>query len=278
MTLSNDKKQPSAPSSEADVIEIGGTTWTVRDDDGPVALPPMRESEQCCPDCGRPLTEVQVDGKWISNTRCMRCRKRENDRQWMQSVSENNARRSQLCAKTLANFETPEDHQRSGLIAARKFVEMASKGASVAVLFWSSGYGTGKTHLASGIARAVQEIGLSCTSWVEPELFGMIRDSYNDHGASERRIIRKAVNANVLVIDDLGRAYVTDSNLGWYQEKIYRIINARYQRSGPLVITTNTAPADLPDRIGGAATSRLWEMTRGGDFIVDLNGPDWRFQ
>jgi len=57
---------------------------------------------------------------------------------------------------------------------------------------------------------------------------------------------------------------------------VYRIVNARYQR-GPLVITTNIDIASLAKRVGGAAFSRLWEMTGYGQRIVDMCGPDFRF-
>jgi DNA replication protein DnaC len=239
----------------------------------------MRTSEEVCPDCGQPIIEVRVGDDWISRGRCLLCEKARSDRKFKHDVQDRNMRRSHLYTKSLDSFETPMGHQKRGLAAAQELIARVIRGQThVALVLWSSGYGTGKTHLVSGIARALRRRGYTIASWLEPELFAAIRDSYGGHDASERRIIQKVIESDVLIIDDLGRAYVTEEKLGWYREKIYRIVNARYQRSAPLVLTTNCSASgdELQTRIGGAAYSRLWEMARGGDLVVNLNGPDWR--
>jgi len=275
------KKATRSTKKQAEVIEIGGTTWVVQDDTSrqPAKAPPMRTSEEVCPDCGQPVIEVRVGDEWISRERCLLCEKARSNREFKHNVQDRNMRRSQLYTKSLDSFETPMGHQKRGLAAAQELIARVTRGQThVALVLWSSGYGTGKTHLVSGIARALRRRGYTIASWLEPELFAAIRDSYGEHDASERRIIRKVIESDVLIIDDLGRAYVTEEKLGWYREKIYRIFNARYQRSAPLVLTTNcsVSKGELQARIGGAAYSRLWEMTRGGELVIDLDGPDWR--
>jgi len=227
------------------------------------------------------MLEALVGDEWVSRERCQLCEKARSSQRFIREVQDRNMRRSHLYSKSLDSFETPMVHQKHGLAAAQGLIGRITQGQThVALVLWSSGYGTGKTHLVSGIARALRRRGYTIASWLEPELFAAIRDSYDDHDASERRILRKVIESDVLIIDDLGRAYVTEEKLGWYQEKIYRIVNARYQRSAPLVLTTNrsVSEGELRARIGGAAYSRLWEMTRGGELVVNLDGPDWRAQ
>lgn len=96
----------------------------------------------------------------------------------------------------------------------------------MALVLWSQGYGTGKTHLASAIANEARRRGWIVESWLMPEFLSKMR--------------------------------------------------ASYQR-GPLVITTNIDIVDLARRVGGAAFSRLWEMTGCGQRIVNMCGPDFRF-
>ena len=237
-----------------------------------------RPTGETCGFCGETLGEVLVGGEWQSAP-CLECHRRATQHEWVRHAQEAAAAASALHrSATLDNFIADMPHRRRGLDAARLFVETAEMGRPTALLLWSEGYGTGKTHLAAGIAAALRVDGWRVTTWLEPDILSRIRSSYGHNGnenMTEYHIIREAVDASLLIIDDLGRAHCgNDPN--WYQEKLFRVINARYQR-GPLVVTTNLRPENLPQRIGGAAMSRLWEMTRRGRMVVDLTGPDWRF-
>jgi len=238
----------------------------------------------CCPVCDGPLFKVKVphSDEWIVAP-CLECHKRRLDAEFVREVRARNAARSVLYRQaTFDSFKAEMEHQSRGLAAAQLFVEIVESTMPIAVIFTSykkngwTGYGTGKTHLASAIAGALSERGYNVVSWSVPDALSQIRSTYNDDGEStEWRIIREASRCDLLVLDELGlESYQNES---WHHEKMYRIINARYNR-GPLVVTTNLPPTKLSSQLGGAAFSRLWEMTSQGQRVVDMCGPDWRFQ
>jgi DNA replication protein DnaC len=181
------------------------------------------------------------------------------------------------------NFTTELKYQERGHSAAVKFVCDVQKGQPIALLLYShpipghSGYGTGKTHLASAISNQLRGVGWNILSWLAPDLFSEIKGTYDkDADQTEWQIIRMATECDLLVFDDVGKEHVRPENRSWHHDLYYRIINARYQR-GPLVVTTNIDAERLPAHIGGGAFSRLWEMCEGKKLIIKMCGPDYRF-
>lgn len=138
------------------------------------------------------------------------------------------------------------------------------------LLFISQNCGVGKTHLAAAIANRILASGQSVVFGTMPSLLSRVRDTYSNRD-SESEIIGLYQRCDLLVIDDFGKERVTD----WVEDRVYEIINTRYERCLPLIMTTNLGISNIEDRYpwsGKAITSRLNEMTRG----VLMNGDDYR--
>lgn len=133
-------------------------------------------------------------------------------------------------------------------------------------LLFAGTVGTGKTHLAAGIANyIITEHGIPVIVSNVPELFGKLRDfSTSDSLMKELRRIP------LLILDDIGKEKVTD----WNREKLYEIVNTRYEDYLPLVITSNDTPREMEKNLGCATYSRLCEMCE----LVTMTGSDWRRQ
>jgi len=234
-------------------------------------------SEQVCPNCGEPLWIVRLPSDEQVLAPCGECTRRAHEREFIQESIEAAASKSPLHASaTFDEFVTDLPYQVRGKTAAEIFSKQMKKGRPSALVLWSTGYGTGKTHLASAIANTARAGGWTVESLLMPEFLTQIRASYdNDTEYDEHALLRRAGMSDLLVLDELGLEHVVQTS--WYQEKAYHLVNARYQR-GPLVITTNKNITNLSDWIGGAAFSRLWEMTAGGLYIADMCGPDWRMR
>lgn len=222
------------------------------------------------------------DGAW-QPAPCLRCHQEAQKAAFIREAVQAQAERSSLYAEaTLEEFVTELPHQHRGLAAARAFLETVRPNSPIALILYANsgdgatGYGTGKTHLASAIANELRARGWDVDTWVVPEFLAQIKATYSDSSKSEWDLVRRASQCDLLVLDDLGKEYVKD--LVWFQEKMFLIVNARARR-GPMVITTNLGPRELAARVGGAAFSRLWQMCGGGDekLLVDMCGPDWRF-
>jgi DNA replication protein DnaC len=116
-------------------------------------------------------------------------------------------------------------------------------------------YGCGKTHLAAAIANyALYHKQMSPIFAVVPDLLDYLRTTFDpDSDASYDERFSAFRGADLLILDDLG----TENATPWAREKLFQIINQRYNERAPMVVTTN----DL-DRVDPRIRSRLsdWQM------------------
>lgn len=91
-----------------------------------------------------------------------------------------------------------------------------------------------------------------------------------DGGETLNRLISDATNVDVLVWDDLGKTKWSESKEGFY----YQIINERYNNKRPIIFSSNEDQGTLSEKIGYAASSRLFGMC--GDRLYAVEGNDYR--
>lgn len=135
--------------------------------------------------------------------------------------------------------------------------------------------GVGKTHLAVSILKGLTERGFSPLFYEFGALLKEIQDSYNSSTqTSELGVLLPVLNAEVLVLDELGASKPTD----WVRDTMAHIINARYNDDRPTIFTTNYLDGrsgteeTLEDRIGVRLRSRLFEMCK----TINIDGNDYR--
>ena len=143
-------------------------------------------------------------------------------------------------------------------------------------LLFTGTVGVGKTHLAVSILKGLFERGFSCLFYEFGSLLKEIQDSYNSNTkTSELGVLAPVLNAEVLVLDELGASKPTD----WVRDTMAHIINTRYNNKKATIFTTNYADErqsdreeTLEDRIGVRLRSRLYEMCK----TIEVTGPDYR--
>jgi DNA replication protein DnaC len=129
------------------------------------------------------------------------------------------------------------------------------------------GYGCGKTHLAAAIANQVVERRQPVLFVVVPDLLDHLRATFGPHSPvryDER--FEEVRNAQLLILDDLG----TQSSTPWAQEKLFQILNYRYNARLPSVITSNQSLEEIDLRI----RSRMVDPDLAT--IVTILAPDFR--
>ena len=139
--------------------------------------------------------------------------------------------------------------------------------------------GVGKTHLACSIANKLIENGTPVIYGTLINLLAELRNSYDiDNNISEMEIIKLYENVNLLIIDDLGKEKPSE----WGLEKLFTIVNSRYENNLPVIITTNYNQSSLVERLSlngeietaKSIISRLYEMC----YLVKIDDIDHRIK
>ncbi len=134
-------------------------------------------------------------------------------------------------------------------------------------LLLKGGYGSGKTHLAAAIANARLPKGLPALFIVVPDLLDYLRSTYSPNSeVSYDERFESIRSAPLLILDDLGAQSATP----WAQEKLFQLLNYRYNAQLPTVITTNKELEEIDLRL----RSRLADVTLCE--IVAVQAPDFR--
>lgn len=123
--------------------------------------------------------------------------------------------------------------------------------------------GTGKTHLASAVARLLVDGGTSVRVTDMLGVLAAIKGTYGGDG-TEDGVLSRLSRVGCLVLDDLGKESPTDWTLG----QVFRVVNDRYENMRPVVVTTQYGKGDLIRRLAKngdeetavAIVSRLSEM------------------
>lgn len=209
--------------------------------------------------------------------RCLcKCQSEENkEKEKIQQEVERQIRISRLQESSLlsnryknTNFENTkiEDNQSFNIAFNRckKYCEncdeILKKGFGIYIY---GDKGTGKTHLTACMANSLisQYKTVLFTNFFE--ISKSIRATFKRIG-NEIDLINKISNVDFLFIDDLGTEKVTkEGEDTWLQDKIFEIINKRYNNMKPTIFTSNYSLQQLVQERGlmDKTVDRILEMS-----------------
>ncbi len=152
--------------------------------------------------------------------------------------------------KTFDAFDPTIQGVREAFEAARAFA--ADPGGWLVL---SGPHGVGKTHLAAAIANHHLAQGNAVFFSIVPDLLDHLRAAFAPTSELPYdELFDKIREAGLLVLDDLG----AENSTAWATEKLFQLINYRYNFRMPTVITTNARLAtQMDDRI----RSRLSDLS-----------------
>lgn len=147
---------------------------------------------------------------------------------------------------------------------AERFDEMVAKKQSL--LFWGN-VGTGKSFAAACIANYLLDRGVPVMMTSFVKLLSLIQNG----DEKEADIISRLNSAKLVIFDDLGAERNTDYAL----EKIYNIIDSRYQRELPIIFTTNLTITEMKNETDNRY-KRIYDRVFENIYPMQFTGPSWR--
>lgn len=208
--------------------------------------------------------------------RCIcKCQKEERDREEaMQKEIEKQIRLAKLQEASLLSdrykhvtFDNCKTGENASFDEAfnrcKKYCENSNKVLEngFGIYLWGD-KGTGKTHLTSCMANELikQYKQVLFTNFFE--ISKSIRSTFKGNG-NEADLINKIANVDFLFIDDLGTEKVTkEGEDTWLQDKIFEVINKRYNNMKPTIFTSNYSLQQLVQERGllDKTVDRILEM------------------
>ena len=196
----------------------------------------------------------------------------------MKRIIKNSRMSKRNLSYNFENFEVNSNNKNT-IRNLKSYSEKLIKGEEKKGLILVGNNGVGKTHLACSIANECIKNGIPVTYGTLINLLAEIRDSYNaNNNISEIEIIKLYEKVELLIIDDLGKEKPSE----WGLEKLFTIINNRYENNLPVIITTNYNQNSLIERLSlngeietvKSIISRLYEMC----YLVKIDDVDHRIK
>jgi DNA replication protein DnaC len=164
--------------------------------------------------------------------------------------------------RTLASYRADCDGRRAALRWATEFVE-AFEGAAGASALLIGKPGTGKTHLAAGIAMQLLEDGRSVRFCTVQRAVRRVKATWA-RGASEteEQAIAALATPDLLVLDEVGVQFGSD----YEHNLLFDVLNERYEAQRATLLLSNLDADEVKSILGERVLDRMRED--GGRVIV----------
>lgn len=228
-----------------------------------VRVPGGRELWTDCPECDRERVERE-DRKIMAEMR----------QQQQQRMNEQLIGRAAIprrfTDRSLQNYNAENEGQRRALNAATRYAETWRENMEHGTsLIMCGNPGTGKTHLAVGIAKHIMADGGTAMFTRVIDMARTVKECYNrDAVKTERQVIADFARPDLLILDEVGHQHGSDTE----RMILFDVINARYEACRPIILITNLGLSGLREYLDERAQDRLRE---GGGRVIVF---DWQSQ
>lgn len=165
-----------------------------------------------------------------------------------------------LAGKTFSNYiadsETLKKAKNNAINYCVKFIEDKEYNKSILL---NGNSGSGKSHLGGAIMMNLIEKNIGCMYLDYIKFITEIRQSKYD-SEKYNEIINKYQNSKILYVDDFLKGRIEANDINY----VFELINYRYQKMKPMIITTEKTIEELFS-YDEALASRIIEMCGGVD-------------
>ncbi len=138
---------------------------------------------------------------------------------------------------------------------------------------------SGKTFLTACMCNELVWKGYRCVYTNLANILNEIRASYDGKGLGVCELLGKLNTYDFAFIDDLGKEFIgreyNQKNSKWAEEKLFEILNSRYNAEKPTIFSSNYSIGELMSVLGldKAIVERINEMSTR---VLKLEGDDFR--
>lgn len=160
--------------------------------------------------------------------------------------------------------------QKKALAIARQYAATFDENEGVSLIF-CGGVGSGKTHLAVGIAKELMGRYRSALFMSVMGAVRSVKETWSNRETTESEALQNLIEPDLLILDEVGVQFGSDT------EKLilFEIINGRYENRRATIIISNLAIDALTSYLGERVVDRLRE---GGGKLVVFDWPSYRRQ
>lgn len=168
-------------------------------------------------------------------------------------------------------FDNYQGERKQDFPVARNYVKEYDeiKKENVGLLFYGT-VGTGKTYLSCAIANALieeRQISVKIRNFAE-----IINDLQKGFSIDKNEYINSIVNTELLILDDLG----IERDTSYAKEQVYNIINSRYLKHKPTIITTNLPYENITGNYESVEYQRIYSRILEMCLPIMVVGNDYR--
>ena len=172
--------------------------------------------------------------------------------------------------RTLDSYVAKTSGQKKALAFAREYAEnfdqVMKTGRSVVFV---GRPGTGKTHLAVGIAWSIMQQQKSPVFVTVQRLIRRVKDSWRTKEETETEVINAFALPDLLILDEVGVQFGSE----FEKQVLFDVLNERYEKLKPSILLSNIPSEQLSDYLGERVTDRLRE---NGGALIGFNWDSYR--
>lgn len=221
---------------------------------------PLQSERRGCDEHGEYTAKLfRVPGadepRWTSCPLCMLIRVQAEDAENIRQIVADRRRRQvedqlgraaipeRFLDRSLDSYQADTAKQVSTLAKCREYADtFEERLAAGTCLIMCGNPGTGKTHLAVGIAREIMKRGHMAMYALVRDVDRMIKETWRkDSPRTERDLLGQLATPELLILDEVGHQRGTADE----RMHLFDVINARYERRRPTILISNLGLPEL---------------------------------
>ena len=238
--------------------------------------------KRMCPKHGEYISTNFVSDFWTECPKCMKTKinkqLKERDKQaalereqrkWAAKIG-SAAIPERFKDRTLESYVAKTSGQKKALAFAKEYAEnfdqVLKNGRSA---IFTGKVGTGKTHLAVGIALSIMQQQRSALFVTVQRLIRRIKDSWRTKEETESDVVNAFASPDLLILDEVGVQFGSE----FEKQQLFDVLNERYEKLKPSILLSNIPSEQLSDYLGERVMDRLRE---NGGALIGFNWDSYR--